>query len=199
MWFAVISFDSIQCDSIRFDSGLTRCWFGPIWFGLTRLGLINIRFHSVWFVLFQASSMLFDLLDVGYRSAWANFYLVRFDTSLSQQMHFGLTPFVSHWCDSIRVECHRFDSGFTDVAWFGLIHVESCWFHFAYNGTLQCEVVGFVLIPCGSFSFDMRWLDCSLLEWAWFIPICCGLLQWASGRIEIIRCYMIQCGLLRFD
>ena len=73
MWFAVISFDSIQCDSIRFDSGLTRCWFGPIWFGLTRLGLINIRFHSVWFVLFQASSMLFDLLDVGYRFGLSQF------------------------------------------------------------------------------------------------------------------------------
>ena len=65
MWFAAISFDSIQCDSIRFDSGLTPCWFGPIWFGLSRLGVM--RFDSVWFVLIQASSMLFDLLHIGYR------------------------------------------------------------------------------------------------------------------------------------
>ena len=154
MWFAVISFDSIQCDSIRFDSGLTRCWFGPIWFGLSRLGVM--RFDSVWFVLIQASSMLFDLLHVGYRVGLNQFLFgpVRFKFVTADP--FWLDSFVSRWSDSIRVECHRFDSGFIDVAWFGLIHVESCWFPFAHSGTLQCDVVRFVLIPCGCFSFDIR-------------------------------------------
>jgi len=132
-------------------------------------------------------------------SACAIFDLVQFDSSLPQLIQCGSTQFDSRWVDSIRVECHRFDSVFTDVFWFGLIHVESCWFHFAQNCQIQFDVIRFVLIPCGSLSFDICWFYGSLFESVWFCPIWCGLVRCASGRIEIIRCYMIRCGLLRFD
>ena len=147
---------SIRSNVIRFgsilvllDVGLVR--FDSVWADYVLWDLI--QFDSFWFRPAQCYLICCTLVI---ESAWANFYLVRFDSSLSQQIHFGVTPFVSRWSDSIRVECHRFDSGFIDVAWFGLIHIESRWFHFAHNGTLQCDVVRFVLIPCGSFSFDIR-------------------------------------------
>ena len=143
MWFVVIRFDSTQCDSTRFDCGVTRCWFRPIWFdccvtrcwfgpicfGLIRLDVI--RFDPVWFALIPVNSMLFNLLHVGYL--------------------FGLEPILI-WSDSVRV-CH---------SWFSLV-----WFNVGLTLTQNCHS----WVSLVWFTLGLTLIQCLLLvrfNWVWF-------------------------------
>ena len=108
MWSAVILFDLTQCDSTRFDLGVTRCWLGPIWFDF---GVTRCWFGLIWFGLFrwmrldsvQVDSLWFRLIQCCFiccmlviDSAWTVFGLVWFDASLSELIQFCL---IQSWFD----------------------------------------------------------------------------------------------------
>ena len=109
-------------------------------------------------------------------SAWADFDLVWFDSSLSQLIQFGLilswSDFDSMWVWSVwswsvlivfllLIGVIRFYS-----VWFALIRVNALLFDLCF----VCVCVGFNLVWA---SFNFAWLDSSVLQLIQFDPILC--------------------------